>query len=350
VKNNFLSYIHNYRGFAILLIVGVHCRTSLAWPERSFIHELLIFGLDSSTILFVFISGYLFQYLNSEKLNYRDYLFKKMRYVMLPYILVSIPAILDKLLFETDAYWMSPFYKSLPIPFQIVYMLLSGKHSGPFYFIPMISIIFILAPMLFWIQKSRYFSITAFVIIGAGLFTYAYGYYGTIFESLLYFLPVYIFGMWASKNRELLTHMNYAALLTLTVGYLILFYLEMTHFVAVQHLNFFEVNPHYFTTQFNWSKLKEMMLALILLRLFYQIRSKNLRFLSILGSFSFGIYFVHIYFINVGELVMNYLQTSRMQSGTGYIIFTTAIVFLSWATVYLVKRIFKANSRLLIGS
>ncbi len=350
MKSNFLSYIHNFRGFAILLIVGVHCRTSLLWPEDSIVHDLLIYGLDSSTILFVFISGFLFQYLNTEKFNYSDYITKKLRYVVIPYILVSIPAIIDKLLFETDAHWMTSFYKNLYPPFQVAYMLITGKHSGPFYFIPMITIVFLISPILYRIQKSNYFTSLASIVIVIGMFTYAYGYYGTILESLIYFLPVYIFGMWASKNREWVLGMNNYALSAMVAAYTGIFYLEMSHTVVVQHLHFFEPTPHYFTSHFNWGKLKEIILAIILLTMFYRLRDKNFSYLAWLGSFSFGIYFVHIYFINVVEKLLDYFHVSRLQNGMGYVAFTSLIICASALTVYLIKKVFKEKSRILIGS
>ena len=111
LKEDFLNYLHHFRGFAILLIVGVHCRTSIAWPQESITHDVFFYALDFATILFVFISGFLFQYLNQQNLDYPSYLLKKIKHVIIPYVIVSIPAIADKLFIETDAPWMSDFYK-----------------------------------------------------------------------------------------------------------------------------------------------------------------------------------------------------------------------------------------------
>ena len=333
MKTNFLRYIHHFRGLAIILIVGVHCRTSLLWPEDSLPNTLLTFGLNSSTILFVFISGFLFQFLNEEKLGYQDYLTKKIKFVVVPYILASIPAILDKLIFESDTNWMNSFYRSLYPPFQAIYMLCTGKHSGPFYFIPMICIIFLIAPLLQKLQKSKYFTITAVCIVLLGLFTYTYGYYASILESLIYFLPVYIFGMWISKNRARILTMKSYALFSLISIFLIIYYLEISKVINVQHLYFFESAPHYFTSQFNWSKLKEMILAIILLTLFYRLESKNYKLLVLLGSYSFGIYYIHIYFINIAEKLLDYFHISRLQNGIGYLSLLLLNVSLSVLTV-----------------
>jgi peptidoglycan/LPS O-acetylase OafA/YrhL len=229
-------------------------------------------------------------------------------------------------------------------------MIITGKHSGPFYFIPMISIIFLLSIFLFRIQKSRYFDAVAFGIIGAGLFTYAYGYYATLAESLFYFLPVYIFGMWASRNRKMILGMTNPAMFFLIILYLIIFTFEITQVIDTEHLQFFESTPHYLTTHINWSKLKEMILAVILLIFFYRSRNAGFHCLAQLGSFSFGIYFLHIYFINAAEHLLDHFYISRLQQGLGFLVLTIIVVAASIFTVYIVKLIFKNKSRILIGS
>ncbi len=333
-----------------MLIVGVHCRTSLHWPEDSVVNSILTYGLDSSTVLFVFISGFLFQHLNANRFQFNDYIVKKIKYVIVPYVLVSIPAMADKLFFETDAAWMTPFYKSLALPLQALYLLVTGKHSGPFYFIPMIAIVYLMAPLLYKLQKTNSFFWVGLIISILGLFTYAYGYYGNILESLLYFLPVYIFGMWVSKNKKWILGVRTYVLFASAGVYLAIFYLEMTHTVIVEHLHFFEPTPHYITSQFNWGKLKEMILAAVLLATFYRLRDKDFNYLTWLGSFSFGIYFVHIYFINVTERLVDYFHLSRLQNGLGYLAFTLLIIGASALTVYSIKKVFKEKSRILIGS
>jgi len=349
LKEDFLNYLHYFRGFAIILIVGVHCRTSMAWPEESFMHDLLFYGLDFATILFVFISGFLFQYLHQEKLDYSSYLLKKVKHVILPYIIVSVPALLDKLFIETDAPWMTDLYKSLSMPLQVVYMLATGKHSGPFYFIPMISIIFILAPLFFKLQKSKVFSVIAFVVIAAGMFSYNYGYYATIWESLIYFIPVYVFGTWAGRYRTRVVDLKPYLLLLFVLAYLAIFYLEMIDVINVYRLKTFG-EPQYFTPEFNWGKFKVMCLAIILLNIFYRLRKYRFNTLMVLGNFSFGIYFIHIYFINATELFLRYFLISIQQNLIIFLIYTSAVIFASMLSIYVVKKIVGVRSRLIVGS
>ncbi len=349
MKNNFLNYIHNFRGFAIILIVGVHCRTSIDWPKDSIIHDLLFYGLDFATILFVFISGFLFQYVHAEKLNYTRYLSKKLQYVVIPYILVSIPAILDKLLIETNAHWMTDYYKGLNTFWQIIYMLCTGKHSGPFYFIPMICLIFILAPLFYRIQKWRFFNFLMAGVVLLGMFSYNYGYYATLWESLVYFVPVYIFGIWAGKNHSWLSELSTNILLLLVGIYIIIFYLEMINVIDVYRLKSFK-EPEYFTPIFNWGKFKVMLLAIIFLNIFYRLKQYDFSLLTTLGNYSFGVYFIHIYFINAISYLLNHFHLSITQNLLIFVCYLAFVMGASMTCVFVIKKIFPKRSRLLVGS
>jgi probable poly-beta-1,6-N-acetyl-D-glucosamine export protein len=331
--------------------VGVHCRSSIKWPENSFVHEVLFYGLDFATILFVFISGFLFQHLCDErKFDYGDYLLKKLKHVVIPYFIVSIPALLDKLLIETDAVWMTPFYQDLSIPFKVLFMLVTGLHSGPFYFIPMICVIYLMAPLFAALQQSKYFNATAFVIVLIGMFTFNYGYWANVLEALIYFIPVYVFGMWAGKYRARVVDLNVYWLSALMVIYVVIFYLEMAEVVHTYRLKSYWEPTQYLFSQFNWAKLKMFCLAILLLNLFYRLRTYNFKMLVLLGNYSFGIYFINTYIINVTEMFTRHYQLSLKPSLFVFIIYLCGVMVVSILIIHITKKIFGTKSRLVIGS
>ena len=104
----FLHYIHYFRGIAILFIVGLHACISLKWGEAILQRKLAWVLFNNGTILFVFISGYLFYHLSKDKFDYFEYLKKKFLYVIFPYLIVSVPALIDKFYFDKmgDHWWM----------------------------------------------------------------------------------------------------------------------------------------------------------------------------------------------------------------------------------------------------
>ncbi len=89
-RATFLSYIHSFRGLAVLLIVAGHCVESLRWQRFPYILWIIC---SNGTVLFVFIAGFLFQHL-SGKYRYGDYLKSKFKNVILPYLILSVPAII----------------------------------------------------------------------------------------------------------------------------------------------------------------------------------------------------------------------------------------------------------------
>ncbi len=90
-KKSKLFYINYLRAFAILLVVAGH---TLVWGKKdsliAFTNNYLFTG---GTLLFVFIAGFLFQYL-SYKFEYKKYLITKVKNVLLPYWITMIPVAL----------------------------------------------------------------------------------------------------------------------------------------------------------------------------------------------------------------------------------------------------------------
>ena len=65
-SSKFLRYIHNFRGFAILTIVASHSIYHLRWSNEiieKIGHVLIVNG----TVYFVFIAGFLFQFLSLKE-------------------------------------------------------------------------------------------------------------------------------------------------------------------------------------------------------------------------------------------------------------------------------------------
>ena len=89
----FVAHVHNFRGLAISLIVAVHCLSIFDWSASPGLERWLKILLLNATVFFLFIAGYLFQHL-SARFHYPSYLQTKFRNVVLPYLVVSIPALI----------------------------------------------------------------------------------------------------------------------------------------------------------------------------------------------------------------------------------------------------------------
>lgn len=348
-KEGYLNYIHLFRGFAILIIVGIHCRISFRWPEHSVAKDLLITFLDNGTVLFVFIAGFLFQYLK-HKFSYMPYLQRKTRYVILPYVLASLPAIFFKLFTDAAPGWMPESIADQSKLTQALYMLGTGKHLGPFWFIPMIVIFYLISPLLNWFDDRPVLYKTVFpVIFIAGLFTFRFGYFSNTLDSFIHYFPVYLFGMWGARYRKDILNLRTPVIAILVIIYIIIALLEARDIVYAPKLSSFQdaARDEYFV--FNWAKLKVSILCIILLREFHVMNRRN-KVLELLGDYSFGIYFLHLYVITGIEIVMHQLLPGFRLNIITFFIYTAIVSALTVLLVYIIKKIAGKNSRYLIGS
>lgn len=148
-QGSFLRHIHLLRGFAILLVIGAHCWPAFAWSDRE--HARILLAFDNVTVVFMFISGLLFQHL-SWRFEYRRYLRHRFSIVVLPYVIISIPAIVLVIFFlHRTSVW--PWVYELPVWEQVIFFLATGKHLAPLWFIPMMTLFILAAPVFVWIDR-----------------------------------------------------------------------------------------------------------------------------------------------------------------------------------------------------
>ena len=229
-------------------------------------------------------------------------------------------------------------------------MLLTGKHFGPFWFIPMVSLIYLLAPLLLYLDRSAWFYRYGFpVLLLAGFFSYRFGHNSSVFESLWYFMPVYVFGMWASRYQTYITERGYAFLIPLVMLYGVVTYLEITDVLAIGKTYAYGESMKENAYLFNFGKLKASALCIVLLVVLHKLQSIRAPLWGVLASYSFGIFFVHLYVIRSLEMLASRLSLTVTFNSLFYLMHIGAIVLVCIAIVKIVKFVAKQNSRYLIG-
>lgn len=334
-----------------MLIVFVHASIALPWSNDE-AKRFVTVAISNSTILFVFISGFLFQYLNAREFEYGKYLKRRFLIVILPYFIVSIPALADKVLFDHvgDHWWFDQAFDDQPAVLKVVEMLATGRHNGTFWFIPMIAIVYILSIVLITFSRKRIFLYVAPVVVVAGLFLIAYGYRSNIWLSLAYFLPVYIFGMWVCLTRDFFYRHSTITMAITFIAWLVISVLEFNSVVPFdEYMALRDVN--YATIMFNLNKLKVLLLCVFFLLVSHSYLNREVKLLDISGEFSFGIFFVHLYVIEVfqhlyraGWFPIAPLNFFR------YILFGVCVFGVSMAIVAVIRKILGDRSKYVIGS
>jgi len=280
-EKEFLNYIHYSRGLAIMAIVARHLIFPLEETNPG-LYDFLLLITGNSSILFVFISGFLFEYL-LPKYNYKQYLSKKVRFVILPYLIFSIPALI---LYAFDLPWAQFNLESEIAGFgdyslfhRLVMLLITGAHQWHFWFIPMITLIYLSAPILKFVDRNPLLYMVLPILIGVAVFmgrpTFA------PLRSYLYFLPVYMMGMLASRYRGVMFEaMNkYKGII-----WILFLFLILTSWTYLRFRNF------------EWLYFQKIIGAFVLLKVMKEVSSKTVKWaLSLLAKYSFTIYFIHMY-------------------------------------------------------
>ena len=345
-KREMLNYINVFRGLAILLIVAGH--TMQFGTKGTLINNIAFEVFTGGTALFIFISGFLFQYL-SDKFEYKTYLKKKWTNVILPYLITAIPGII--LCFTMPIVYGNPFEGLNPLA-QIGVFLTTGRvHNVPTWYIPMIVIFFLLADLFLILERKKVlykflpilFLITFFVpridIEPSYLTGMTYGvkylaYIKYILNGFVHFASMYIFGMYLSANKSKID-LCYKYRWVLILGMLVATVVD----IFLNH-NF----------QINNNTVSKIFLTLVLFGYLqhYDEPIKNCslfnKSIDFIAKYSFSIFFVHWYIIfafnqlfKVPKVIpVNNLSEMFIAIGTVSVRYFVVII-LSLGILYLLK-------------
>ncbi len=332
----FLSYIHEFRGLAIILIVASHVFYGLM--DENPVIGFLNATVRNSTVLFLFISGYLFQHL-SAKYETGKYYWRKVKYVIAPYVVVSIPIIVMNFIaysskgenmMETIVNFVTHGFASLA----------NGGHLLPFWYIPVIVVFFALAPVIIQIDRYPKWYYLLPILITISFFV-PRDELNNIPKMVVHFFSVYIAGMFMSHYKDKVFEISkkYWVLFTsISVALFIAGYLpEQGSF-------------YYFGLQY----LKNLTLCWLVLYWFQKAQKSN-KMLELTAEYSFGIYFLHFPFLMVYKKLMEmFVPVSFNETSLLWVpVFLIGLVFSltgSMVLIAIIKKIFGKHSRILIGS
>ena len=361
-KKSFLNYINVFRGLAILLIIAGH--TMQFGSNLSLIHTINCEIVCGGTALFIFISGFLFQHL-SYKFEYKTYLSKKWVNVILPYFITSIVGIIFCFIYP-QTYGNS--FDGLNPLIQIPMFLTTGRiHNIPTWFIPMIVLFFFCSWLLLKLEKNghlyKYLPLMFLITIlcpridvdynSIMNLSYLQKYFaclGYVFNGFIHFFSLYVFGMYCSKNKEVIdVFYNKRLLLWILM-------------IGLSGVNVYLSYKGIYSS-FTVSKTVLTMLVLGYLKHYDEwLISKPVlnKSLDITAKYSFGLFFVHWYWFFVYnqffglEKVIPVVDNNYIFVLGIVILRFIAVTILSMLTLYLGKKLIllinkNANVRMFLG-
>lgn len=350
----FLPYIHFLRGVAILYVVAVHARGFASyWRTSPEVFTFLDAFSDPSegngTTLFLFIGGFLFQHLTHKYFNFPKYLTQKFKNLILPYLVISIPVIFIRLNTDFQSLALPDDFSERSTIHQVGHFLLTGSHMPPFWFISTIILFYFSAPLLHALDKAKFYTYGFPVLLLLCLFTYRPEHNADPFLAYIHFIPVYITGMFASYYKNKFLSDDPKLLYLLLFIYMGMCVAELAGWITTPRRTSFE-DVLGGTLIFNVYLLKTLVLCFLWLTFFYRLRERKMPALELLGSYSFGLFFIHYFFISISRKIFEIRGIPFDFSLLTYLMYFLFVLIVSLITVYVVKRVTGKYSRYLIGS
>ncbi|MCK0132077.1 acyltransferase [Flavobacteriaceae bacterium F08102] len=344
MKGVFLKHIHFFRGFAILNVAFVHL---LGSPIASGSDGLGVFSkfneilFHGSTIYFLYISGFLFYYLSSN-FNRAKFYRSKLKNVILPYVLMTTVFLLFK-------YFNLVRHGENNVEFLKIWIenIVFGKAQYHFWYIPFIAVVYFVSPLLLKVpQKIWHYVMPIFFILP--VFGTRTGVDLTVYQ-FIYFVPIYIIGMYSA--------MNYKAIVAFKNKYLYFFIAGAI--LSTVFLYLFYFNP--WKSTFGVINLLEGLYYIqkisitgVVLVLFKSIQEKEIPLLNSLATFSFGIYFTHLFFDGFFRNVKNSILDFAGIQSNGMLVFVillyaVLLILINLYVLKFIKNILGKNSKSFIG-
>lgn len=339
MKFEYLWSFHYFRAFAILNIVVLHlwvlpADDSLLVHTQVLLKEVLF---HDSTIYFIFISGFLVMHLK-ERFTLYSYYKSKLKHVLVPYVVISISLITIYALFGSKT-------ENLTIEFMArsVMAILLGKVNFHFWYIPFITLIFIITPFILKINRKIicYTAPLFFVLPLLGTRT------GTeiTIGQYVYFFPIYIIGMVVNlkleKVRLFVKVYNQLIVTTFFLSLTVLLFLLAKYDFRISYPNYFE-SLYY---------INRITVILLFVKFSSEIGYNKYPVIGKIADYSFAIYFLHW---AIGNFFQPFFFRILADFNHLYwiplsLLFTICVIFFCFAIIRSVKFMLGKWSKPLIG-
>nr|WP_047167464.1 acyltransferase [Sphingomonas sp. Y57] len=340
----YLLSIDLARAVGIVLIVATHCWPDIPWTAAE--AEMMPLYFRSSTVLLVFISGFMFNYITQRSDQpIRRYATQRLVHIWSAYLVISAP-ILFVIFFVHKRADVWPWVYEMPLIGQAVIFLITGKHIAYLWYIPAISLFILLSWCFRFVDRKKLYgwiiplAAVAATVLGRDSI---YGAFSAVGKAI-FILPSYLIGMYFC---------NYYVANGYRVGRvptLISLFLVTAISAAYFVWNRFDIHVLW---------IQKVALVILLIRIFDDYGSGTLlgNILKRIATLAFPIYFLHGYAINLLRLAYSdaallELVGNPLLARIIYLLVKVAVVTaLSMALCFMVQALVgRRRSRYLIGA
>lgn len=306
------QYWQMVRGACILAVIMLHCPTGQNYTNADYAAWILLHHVINFPVaMFVFLAGY-FMTPEKTQCGYRTFLFKRGKRLLLPYLVWSCIYLLKTAVFDGTTLR------------QVVYAFLCGKAATPRYYIVVMIQLTIITPWLVKHRKKWMYLVTPVYLV----FLYAYNIknrtapplYETLFPAWFFF---YLLGMdcrsadignWLGRIKR---HWVVVALL-LSLG-------EAAVLKAAGCADGFV------TSQIKVGSF--MYTAVLALWLLKKKSERGRNILTLMGDFSYGIFYCHMLVLWVARKVVGVAGLDHiwvLNAGLCFVLTVTGSFLLVW--------------------
>ncbi|MEZ8102662.1 acyltransferase family protein [Vibrio bivalvicida] len=343
-----INSFNNFRAIAIVFIVAAHSYGISGVQRTGFFDYFISNIIAVGTSLFVFISGYLFYEVFYKNFDYISFLKKKANNVLSPYLFLGIVPISVYLVFiqgEFNGYFDATqpgLIHEYLIP-SIKYYV-SGRFLPAYWYIPFILITFVLSPLhvRYANLSLRLQIITIFSLCTIAVLVHRPVENINVFQSLLYFSPVYLIGITTAINKDYV----YSSLKGKD-GFLLAIVVGLAGLQASLGLygNFHK--PAFVYSGVDIVFIQKIFMCFFFMIFLHRFENYSNKLLCTLASTSFSVFFIHPYIIQVWPK----LGLGSIGQGS-WLVFLFTVVMICTMSVVLAKTaklIFKRHSRMVVG-
>ena len=348
-KKKFLSSINYFRGIAIVIIVAAHSYGIANWNvyKNPTVFESFFYALNlNGSVFFIFISGFLYNHIFYDKFDYKKFISRKAKYVLVPYLVCSAIPIFQAVFIDSRSNFLPDSLQDKPI-LAIFWYLVTGRAVYAYWYIPTIVLVFAISPLINALIRSQYLLYTILGLIPISMIIHRPVHNTNPLHSLVYFLPVYLLGIYSSINQKkiygfLRNNRVKFSLLVLAIG------------LGLVQVFIFKISGN-FSKSF-WSVtipdvnlLQKILLCFLLMSVLDNYEDTDIPAMKKTAETSFAIYFIHPFLLKPLTLFVRSWGLDFQGNLFTLMIATFFVVTISIAIAHLFKLVFQRNSRYLIG-
>ncbi|CZF80048.1 Acyltransferase family protein [Grimontia celer] len=344
----FINSFNHFRAVAIIFIVMGHCYSITGMTFNTFPSAFIQNFISGGTTLFVFISGFLFYHIFYKNFNLKTFLIKKIKTVLLPYVIIGSLPVIYLTLKQASVYgdWFLPSGDSLLdnylIPTLKYYS--SGRFLTGYWYIPFIFIIFLMSP--FFIQfielRKRYQIIIIALMSVIAMYAHRPILNINPLHSAIYYIPVYLLGIFAAINR--------LKIYTWLMGKELILMVVIVSLITYQTMNGHNGSYHKYLFSYSGIDLvfiHKILLCFLLMIILHRFENFKHPLINHLAATSFTVFFLHPLAI---FLMNKFLKDAlHFDSWVFLSIFTTLIITICSLIAVQFKKLAPINSRYIIG-